>query len=173
MNKRQSHYGVIKKNADDSKQRSTSQVNYNKKQVEALDCFPFGFYAKPKINSLTLCLNIDCSNANKANIPLTESRPNFLIEGEVCVFHPETQSLIHFKKDGSVDLKTGDKQLLIEAGKVLIKSDVEIQGGLNVLGPSSFTSDITSNGKNIGDTHGHEGSPTAPNGPVSDTGEVL
>lgn len=46
---------------------------------------------------------------------------------------------------------------------------VTVQGGLNVSGVSALTS-VTSNGVNVGDTHTHAGSPSAPTGPISNTG---
>lgn len=45
-----------------------------------------------------------------------------------------------------------------------------ITGALNVQGAATFTTSITSAGKNIGDSHSHTGSSTAPLGPVSNTG---
>jgi hypothetical protein len=51
-------------------------------------------------------------------------------------------------------------------GNALMKSD------LTVSASTILTSNITSNGMNIGDTHTHSGSPTAPLGPISNTGIV-
>ena len=43
-------------------------------------------------------------------------------------------------------------------------------GNLTHTGNAAFIGAMTNNGKNIGSTHTHAGSPTAPNGPVTPTG---
>lgn len=51
--------------------------------------------------------------------------------------------------------------------------DINVTGRFNVVGNSTFTGTITNNGKNVGSTHNHAGSPTAPSGPVSNTGQPV
>lgn len=50
---------------------------------------------------------------------------------------------------------------------------VNIAANLNVTGNAAFTGTMNNNGVNIGSNHQHNGSPTAPNGPISNTGTPI
>lgn len=72
-------------------------------------------------------------------------------------------NFIHVK-NGSIDIKTDTLNM---------ECNVTHDGNMNRTGDTSLTGGVTNNGKDIGDTHKHDGSPTAPTGPKSPTGEVL
>lgn len=94
--------------------------------------------------------------------PNTKRRHNF----SDAMFYPDTI------KDWAVagaDLDAMTLQSLDGNSVVSIAQDaIELRVGSQVLRLDA--SGLTHNGINIGDTHTHTGSPTAPNGPVSPTG---
>jgi phage baseplate assembly protein gpV len=59
----------------------------------------------------------------------------------------------------------------LTAPNITLNGAVLVNGAFNVNGASTFTGTITNNGKNIGGDHVHSGSPTAPLGPISNTGQ--
>ena len=66
--------------------------------------------------------------------------------------------------DGQVCVSLGVSGVKIKAGV----SSIEVTpAGITMLSPPGT---LTHNGKNVGDTHAHAGSPTAPLGPISPTG---
>lgn len=69
---------------------------------------------------------------------------------------------------GTADI-TVDGDVTMTAPNTEINSNVTINGTLDVTGEANFTTDIFSNGKNIGDTHTHGGVQTGSgtSGPVS------
>ncbi len=71
--------------------------------------------------------------------------------------------------DGTAELKA-DTKVTVDAPDADFTGNVKILGNLEVIGSSALSGTVTSNGKDISDTHSHTGSPTAPNGPVSNTG---
>ncbi|MDP3351805.1 MAG: Gp138 family membrane-puncturing spike protein [Hydrogenophaga sp.] len=85
----------------------------------------------------------------------------------------------------AAQLRTDDGAVLIELNpdtqgvRVVTPGSAEVQAGgsielqaptIRLLGNVEHTGTFVSNGKNIGSTHTHAGSPTAPTGPVSNTG---
>jgi phage baseplate assembly protein gpV len=50
---------------------------------------------------------------------------------------------------------------------------INVTGDLTVTGNTSLIGEVHNNGTNIGDDHKHAGSPTAPLGPVSNTGDPI
>lgn len=78
---------------------------------------------------------------------------------------------ITLHSDGDISIYSSNA-ISIESPTTTIINDFIIEGNLTVEGETSLSSVVTSNGKNIGDTHTHEGSPTAPTGSISPTGQV-
>lgn len=74
--------------------------------------------------------------------------------------------------DGTAELKANVK-VTVDAPDSEFTGNVKINGNLEVLGDTTLASTVTSNGKDISDTHTHGGSPTAPTGPVSNTGTPI
>jgi len=58
-------------------------------------------------------------------------------------------------------------------GDINLTGKLNINGDLEVSGSSTLSATVTSNGKDISDTHTHVGSPTAPSGSVTPTGAVV
>lgn len=71
--------------------------------------------------------------------------------------------------DGTISIKAETK-VTVDAPDAEFTGNVKIFGNLEVVGTSMLSSDVTSNGKDISDTHLHDGPATAPDGPVAPTG---
>lgn len=67
---------------------------------------------------------------------------------------------------GSIDVVS--PVVNVTAPSTSITGDVTINGNVAIVGAT-----VTHNGTNIGDTHTHSGSPSAPDGPVSNTGQPI
>lgn len=67
----------------------------------------------------------------------------------------------------------GEAKVYADTKITLDSPDVLITGNLTVEGDSILSETVTSNGKDISDTHTHTGSPTAPTGAQSNTGTPL
>lgn len=74
--------------------------------------------------------------------------------------------------DGTISIKAETK-VTVDAPDAEFTGNVKILGNLEVIGNSTLSSTVTSNGKDISDTHTHDGSPTAPSGPKTPTGAPL
>ena len=74
--------------------------------------------------------------------------------------------------DGTISIKAETK-VTVDAPDAEFTGNVKILGNLEVIGESTLSSTVTSNGKDISDTHTHDGSPTAPSGPKTPTGAPL
>lgn len=63
---------------------------------------------------------------------------------------------------------------LVADTSILIQApSITLNGSISGNGNSAFTGTLTNNGHDVGSTHHHAGSPTAPTGPVSNTGTPL
>ena len=110
--------------------------------------FPYGLYADVPTEALARSLG------RGVLLPITEQRPDDTKQGEVVIFHPEKGSRIIMRNDGTIE----------------IHGDVVMKGNLTVAGDTALGATVTSNGKDISDTHTHTGSLTAPVGLQSPTG---
>lgn len=189
-------YGKVAKSANNANDYPTVQVNYKGKTVEAFALFPYGLYANmDSSNTLGLVFEVDASSDNKAFIGHTPlKRPKDLNEGEVSLYHPGTGVFIKLTNN-KIEINGGDGEVVVNTKTAKVNSEtvvatisssitfdcpatlftgqVTVEGDLVSTASASFTSNITSNGKNIGDGHSHAGSPTAPAGPISPTGTVV
>lgn len=120
--------------------------------------FPYGLYADLPAETLLKTL------APGVAISVTVERPSDTEQGEPVFFHPVTGSRIIMRNNGDVE---------IIADKVKFSGGVEIGGNLTVDGDTALGATVTSNGKDISDTHTHTGSPTAATGPVTPTGTPI
>lgn len=170
--------------ADDG-QFPTQQMTYLGKVADGITVFPYGFHANVTADVLALMFSVQGLPENRLAMPFnTKKRPK-LAAGEVAFFHPPTMSFIIGRANGDLDIETGDggtgnvnincKQANVTASEsvTLDTPETTITGNLTVTGDTTLSSTVTSGGKDISDTHTHTGSPTAPSGPVSNTGAVV
>lgn len=107
-------------------------------------------------------LDIETGNKGGANININCKTANITASEDInatCTTATVTAS-------DSIDLIAST---IIEFTAPLTK----VNGAFEVTGGTTLSSTVTSNGKDISDTHTHDGSPTAPSGIVSDTGAVV
>lgn len=152
----------------DNEQFPVHQIEYLGKVANCFIVFPYGMDANVDADALALLMTVQGANGSKAAIAGSpQDRPKNLAAGEVVFYHPGTGSLIHFRANGDLDINTiKDAQGNLN----ITTTSVNITGDLNVSGDTTLGANVSSNGQDISDTHTHGGSPTAPDGDVSDTG---
>lgn len=172
-------FGVVTGGADNASQFPVQQMVYKGKVVNALQIFPYGLYANnASDDSLGVIFSIDDNENNRAALCFTpKRRPTDLEQNEVAFYHPFTNSFIKFRNNGNLEIDTGEGNIVIDSTNITVNcntatvaGDVVINGDLTVTGATTLSATVTSNGKDISDTHTHIGSATAPDGPQVDTG---
>lgn len=167
--KRLIRLGKVTLPGDDTGQFPVQQITYMNKAANAVMWFPYGFHANVPPERLALLFSILGNAEARVAFPGSpEDRPT-LETGEVVIFHPPSGSKIHFKTSGDIELVTTTK-VKVDAPVAEFTGDVDITGDLDVTGDTALGAAVTSNGKDISDTHSHVGSPTAPDGAISNTG---
>ena len=168
------------------------QISYNNRTSNALIVYPYGMHANavPQ-KSMVLWFGVGGDDSNKAGFAFDHAVRPDLEECEVALYQPETNTIIKFVKDGSIEVNSDVKitatcpeieanceNLLVNAATsvtldtpdVTMTGNCQINGNLTVDAATTLSGTVTSNGKDISDTHTHIGSPTSPVGPVSPTG---
>jgi hypothetical protein len=171
-------FGRIAQSGTDAENFATQKVEYLGKLAEALMVFPYGMHANIPADSLALMFSVQGHPDNRAAIGWTPNDRPTLTDGEVAFYHPPTDAFIIWRENGDLEIEAGTGgagNINITALNTNITSNVNITGNVTITGNLTVTGStvlagITSNGKNVGDTHTHGGSPTAPTGPVSNTG---
>jgi len=157
----------ISKGGSDDKQFPVQQVEYMGKVGDCMMIFPYGMHGNASEDSLVLMMTPNADSANRAGIPGTpHERPKMAIN-EFCLYHPKTQSIIHFRNNGDIDIDTSKNKSgnlnvnttqanITASNSVNITApDTNINGNLTVTGDTSLSATVTSNGKDISDTHTH------------------
>ncbi len=178
---------VTRDGGSDSDQFPVQQVGYLEKVGDALMWFPFGYHANIPAETLALMLSMQGNSEARVALPGSPVGRPAVAAGEVVVYHPATLSRIHFKANGDIEVTTktkikvtaplaeliGDMTVsgdVTVAGDVNVTTDLNVTGDADVTGSTTLGATVTSNGKDISDTHIHIGSPSAPTGAVSNTG---
>lgn len=187
--------------ADNSANFPVQQMSFKGKVVNVLQIFPYGMYANSASDdSLGVMFSIDGSENNRAAISYTpQRRPNDLEQNEVAIYHPYTNSFIKFRNNGNIEIdsiqdgNTGNIIVNCSNATINASEDVSINasgsveidspsttvtGTLQVDGAITTDASVTAQGEVTGNgvdlsTHTHVGSPTAPDGPVSNTGAPI
>jgi hypothetical protein len=138
--------------------------------------FPYGLYAD--LPNDTLLKEI----AHGVAVPVTVKRPSDTEQAEPVFFHPATNTRIIARNNGDLDIITtegnGDVNISTVNANVTASGDmvatvagsttfdtpettftgnVTIQGNAEVQGNTTLGATVTSNGKDISDTHTHSG----------------
>lgn len=154
----------IIKAGSDTEQFAVQQMEYLGKIADGVIVFPYGVHANLPPDTLALMMSVQGNPDNRAAIGWTPKKRPLLKSGEVAFYHPLLPDLIiHLKEDGKMLVKSG---VQID----VVAPEVVITGNLTVTGTTTLGATVTSNGKDISDTHTHVGSPTAPDGAQSNTG---
>jgi len=142
----------ITKAGSDDKQFATQQLEYMGKVADALMVFPYGFHANISPDALVLMSAIGDDPENRAAIGgAAKNRPT-LAEGEVAFYHPPTDAFIIWRDNGDLEIETGNGGT---ADINITTTTINITADVNIIGNTTFTGEVTANGKDIGDTHGH------------------
>lgn len=196
-------WATITKAGSDNEQFDTQQMSYFGKVADGLIVFPYGLHGNVPPDAFALMFSVGADPEKRAAIAWTPKDRPVLAEGEVAFYHPPTEAFMIWRANGDLDIETGDKgganininckQANITAsesvkfdtpeatftGNVTIDLDLNVKGNvsidqdLEVTGATTLGSTVTSNGKDISDTHTHIGSATAPTGPIVNTGTVV
>lgn len=168
---------VITKGADDTGNIPRQQLTYNGKTADSEIFFPYGMSANMASGNRTMCVLFAMEGQEDNRIAMGHTptlRPRNLAEGELVVYHPLTQTKMHFRNNGDLDITTagasGAVNLIAPGGVNVTAPLTTITGDLTVTGDTALGAVVTSNGTDISETHTHGGSATAPGGPVSPTG---
>ena len=138
---------------------AVQQVSYMGKAARVSTWTPYGLDSSPPKGKLSLLLSILGNPDNQVGLVGSPGEGPELAETEVVLFHPETGSKAHFLADGSISVVAGETSILLTAaGGILITPGavpVTIDGDLVVTGDATLGAVVTSNGKDISDTHLH------------------
>lgn len=192
---------LIKREDKDDRDFPVQQVEYLDKAANCEIITPYGVHANLPANDEVLLTMWAVAGQEDYRVGMgytPKLRPKDLPVGEVVFYHPLSQSKMQYKNNGDIEIDvigengsfliTVKKDLKITvAGDVTFDvtgtstvnvpttnwtGDINLTGNLDVSGNTTLGATVTSNGKDISDTHKHAGSPTAPDGPVSNTGAV-
>lgn len=142
---------IISAVSDDDQQFPEQQIKYKGKVANAIMLWPYGMHGNAAIDSLLLMMNIGADDSNRAGIPLSLKDRPMMAADEFCLFHPKTQSIIHFKSNsGDIDIDvvknnqgnininavqaniTASNSVTIDTPETTITGNVQIDGALNV-----------------------------------------
>ncbi len=143
---------VITAFSSDDKKFPIHQVEYMGKKADACAWYPYGYHANPGPEVLNLLFSVIGNAENRVMLPSSpKERPKPLVEGEVIFYNPTTQSFIHLKADGSIDINSKTDLNVTVAGNLV--AAVEGNLDVNVAGSAEIDSigdlDITAPNTNI------------------------
>ena len=140
-------------------QTPTQQVTYMGKAANVVPWMPYGLAASVPPDKLGVGLSILGNSDSSVYLPGSPGEDPTLAVGETALYHPATGSKVHMRADGSIDILAGTvTATLTAAGGVTItpgSAPVTIAGDLTVTGATVLGAVVTSNGKDISDTHTH------------------
>lgn len=182
---------------DDSGDVPITQVQSYAQADDAAVIWPYGMHGNLPINSTTVTFLINGQSENRAIIGYRpDLRQKGLKEGEMIFGNFVTKSTTFYDDEGNivVNCENDEKVTIKGASEINIANDANITvggtatltapesvvdgnltvtGNFEAQGSTTLSSTVTSGGKDISDTHTHVGSPTAPTGPISNTGAVV
>lgn len=140
----------------DDKDFPVNQVEYMGKTADCMMIFPYGMHANPESDALVLMTTPNGDSANRAGIPGTPQLRPKMSAGEFSLYHPKTQSIIHFRNSGDIDIDTIKNNSaninintvnanITATTKVTIDSPLaEFTGDVSISGKLDVTQNITS-----------------------------
>jgi len=125
---------------------------------------PFGFTSCPLPGAEVVAAFFDGDRSHGVALVVADRRYRLktLKSGEVALYDA-FGNYAHFKDNGSLAVRAS-ASVAIDSPLVTISGDLQVQGTITAL------VDVVGGGKSL-KTHRHAGSPTAPTGPVSNTGQ--
>ncbi len=176
---------------DDTGAYPKIQVSYLGKIGDASMWLPYGLHASPELDTMCVIAAMQGNPDVRVAFPGNQINRPKVDRGEVTLFHPDSGSKVHLQQDGTILIESfsgssirmrkaggisltndsGDEINMRNGGGIKITGNVEIIGSLDVEGDmANTTGSLTNNFVDVGSTHTHTGSPTAPSGSQSNTG---
>ena len=152
---------IVAAGKDDGK-FPVQQLEYQGKVADGLMLFPYGTHANVPADALAIMFSVGGAADNRAAFAYTPTNRPKLADGEVAFYHPPSGAHMVWRNGGKLEIIT-DGTIDITCPSLTITGDLTVTG-------STALAAVTSNGTDIGDTHTHAGSATAPTGAVSPTG---
>lgn len=116
------------------------QISYRKKVSKCLIQYPYGFHANAKANeSIVFWMGVNGDPSNKIGFAWNPNVRPDLLEGEVAVYQPGTNTLVKFLVDGTVQLDS-DVAVNVTSPEATIDGNVTITGNLQVDGIATLGS---------------------------------
>lgn len=133
---------------------------------------PYGTMGNPPDGSVVMAFSQNGNEANQIGVVVNieDFIDDFDGDSDYGVGNPISKTFIHFKKDGEMDI-ISPKKVNVTAPDVEVTATNKVKVTATDIELISTT--LTHNGINVGDTHTHVGSPTAPTGAISPTGAPL
>ena len=153
----------ITKAGENGQQFFTQQMEYLGKTSDGVIIYPYGIHGNAPIDCLALMMSVQGNADNRAAIAWdAKNRPD-LEEGEVAFYHPPTKGFIIWRKNGDLDIDTGQTEGAKGSINVICRqANIAASESLNIESPETtidgnFTVNgtMTNNGKDVGDTHRH------------------
>lgn len=139
----------------DDKQFTAQQMEYLDKAADGITVFPYGMHANVPADFLALMFSVQGNPDNRFATPFNTKKRPTLASGEVAFFHPLLPDLIiKLQANGKMLVKSA-VSVDVDAPEATFSGNVTIDGNLTVTGTSTLGATVTSNGKDISDTHGH------------------
>lgn len=139
----------ITKSSADNKQFPAHQMEYLGKVADGANLNPYGVHTNIPADVLVLGASVQGNPDNRVALGvLPKSRPK-LEEGEVAFYHPKTGAFIIWREGGNLEIVT-DGNIDITAETITVNATT-----INANADVNFVGALTSNGKNISDTHSH------------------
>lgn len=169
----------------------TQQISYLGKTSSCWFMSPYGMHSHlPPDTEKVQALFFSAQGHEEAKIGMgwtPKIRPD-LEPGEVAFYHPLTGSTLIFKNSGDIDIvsaKDGNPTninidcdavtinatgtVTVNAPDMILNGNLQVNGTIDATGIIHSDADVT--GPNISlESHTHLGSPTAPDGPIANTG---
>lgn len=152
----------------DDKQLPMQQVEYMGKVGNGVMLFPYGMHGNIPVDTLALMVTPNADSASRVGVAVApEDRPTMAAD-EFCLYHPKTQSIIHFRSEngnldidvvkeeaGNVNINTTQANITASDSVNITAPDTIINGDFTVNGDTALGANVTSNGADISNTHGH------------------
>lgn len=152
---------------DKAKEYPDQQVTDHERVGDRTIIYPYGVYCNlpNEVILKSLC--------ESSAVPMTIKRPDDLARGEVAFFHPVTNSRVVMRNNGDVDIYGANVNTFCNNANVSASEDINMTAenialrannsitleapNANGNGDFAFNGALTSNGKNISDSHTHGG----------------
>tara|TARA_Y100000310_G_scaffold320268_1_gene376556 strand:+ start:16253 stop:16795 length:543 start_codon:yes stop_codon:yes gene_type:complete len=124
-------FAKVKEASKDDQQFPQQKVDYDGKLANVFVLFPYGMHGNMSADTITTLHSIQADLANRVAIGgYNEGRPT-MADGEVCLYHPPTDAIIHFKENGDLDITSGEGgsgDINIICATANVTGDVKVDG---------------------------------------------